>query len=121
MPAPVTAGHVSDYIIDGQRKIPILQLDLNISSSGVNILLSPVPGKIIRVLQYVFVASASVTVTFESSGGQIEGGPMSCIANSGVCANFSPIGWVETNKGEGLNMGLSSGVQVGGHLSYVLV
>lgn len=94
---------------------------INASSSGANTIVSAVAGKQILVLQYVVVVDGAVTITWESSGGTVHGGPMSFAANGGAAPPFNPVGHFQTIAGEGLVLFLSGAVQVGGHVQYVLV
>jgi hypothetical protein len=95
--------------------------NINASASGNNTIVAAVGGKKIKVLQYKVVVSANVTVTWESSGGSVLDGPCAFAANGGEAPPYCPVGHFDTLTGEGLVMNLSSAVQVGGHLKYVLV
>lgn len=94
---------------------------VNASASGDNTVVAGTSGMQIVVLQYTIVASAAVTVTWESSGGAVLGGPMAHAANGGVATPYNPTAHFVTTSGEGLVLNLSSAVQVGGHVSYILV
>lgn len=91
------------------------------SSAGDNTLVALVAGKAIRVTSYVLVAAGDVAASIESSGGRILGGPMSLGTTGGVAAPFNPGGYFQTDVGEALVINLGGAVQVGGHLSYILV
>lgn len=95
---------------------------IDVATSGDNTLVASVSSKHIRVLSYVIVASAAVTVRFEGgAGGTALTGQMQLSANSGVAAPFNPYGWFETAVTTLLNLELSGAVSVDGHLSYIEV
>lgn len=94
---------------------------ISVSSSGNNTIVAAVTSKKIRVLSYVIVAAGSVDAKFMSSTTTDKSGAMPLVANTGVSANFSPIGHLETASGELLNLNLSAAVGVRGHLAYIEV
>ena len=81
----------------------------------------------IRVIGYTLVAASAVTAKFQSGGSTDLTGAMSLITgvplspHSDARLPAGVIGLFETNIGEKLNLVLGSGVQVSGHLAYVLV
>lgn len=93
---------------------------VNASSNGANTIVAAVPGKVIRVLNYVLVCAGAVSVTWESELGTILGGPMPFAANGGAAPPRDDDGHFDTVAGEGLVLFLSGGVQVGGHVKYVV-
>lgn len=100
---------------------PVLKEVVNVSSSGVNLIVTGVASKLIRLMGFYLVSAApGVTVTWESSGGVLLSGAMPLIA--GISACFSPIGLVkDTLPGEGLVLFLGGAVAVGGAIQYVVV
>jgi len=95
---------------------------IDAATSGDNTLVAAVAGAKIRVLAYVLVASAAVTVRFEDgAGGTALSGQMQLAANGGAVAPFSPVGWFETTANTLLNLELSGAISVDGHLIYVEV
>lgn len=97
-----------------------LSADINASSAGANVIVAGVGGKILRVVEYVIVASGAVAVSWESSGGTVLGGPMAFAANGGAAPPFNPLGYFDTLVGEGITLYLGGAVQVGGHLKYLV-
>jgi hypothetical protein len=95
---------------------------ISASTAGDNTLLAAQgPGKKIRVVSYVFVASAATTVQFESStSGPDLTGAMSIAANGGVSAAHNEYGWFETDADALLNVKLSAD-GIDGHFSYVVI
>ena len=88
-------------------------------------IISAVTGKKIRVLAIVFMSAATATtVTFNTKPGG-SGTAISCAfataANGGACISFCPVGWFETNSGEGLTATTGSGSTVGIQVVYVEV
>lgn len=94
------------------------------ASSGNNALVAAVTSKKIRVLEYNFIANGTVNAKFQSDGA---GTPVDltglkyCVANVGLSAPFSPVGWFESASGKSLDLNLSAAVAVGGELVYVEV
>jgi hypothetical protein len=107
---------------DGTTALTPKFVIIDCASSGDNTILSAVNPKKIRVLSYTLVASAAVTVRFESgAGGTALTGQMQLAANGGVHAAFSPVGHFETGSNTLLNLELSGATSVDGHLTYVEV
>jgi hypothetical protein len=94
------------------------------SSSGNNALVAAVASKKIRVLEYTLIANGTVNAKFQSDGA---GTPVDltglkyCVANMGLSAPFSPVGWFESASGKSLDLNLSAAIAVGGELVYVEV
>ena len=92
---------------------------IDASGAGDNILVKKRAGNIIRVLNYVLIASGAVEATWKSG----ESGDASAI--SGPMALEAPVsaasahGLVQTKPGEALNLSLDAGTAVGGHLVYI--
>lgn len=90
-------------------------------------LVAAVSGKKIRVLSYLIVSAGSVTAKFQSAASTDLTGAMSLVVGvPNACDHAPPVhgmptGYFETSQGEKLNLVLSSGVQVSGHLTYVEV
>lgn len=75
--------------------------------------------KKIRVLSYLIVSAGTATAAFQSGAtGTALTGAMSLIANGRISAEFSPAGHFETAAGVLLNLSLSAGIQMSGHLVY---
>jgi len=92
------------------------------ATSGNNTLLAAVSGSAIRVLSYTLVAAGSVTVRFESgASGTALTGVMSLIAGVPLVVNLEREGHFQTAVSTLLNMELSAGTQVSGHITYCLV
>lgn len=102
---------------------PVLYKAVSASSSGDNTIVDAVDGKKIRVLGYVLVGAGAVNVFFQSAAaGDVISGTMAIAGAGGtITAPPSGLGYFETDKGELLNLNLSSGVAVTGHLTYQLV
>ena len=95
---------------------------IDAGASGDNTLVALVSGKRIRVLSLFVVASAAVTVRFESgTGGTALTGQMQVGANGNINMPFNPEGWFQAVAGQLLNMELGSATSVDGCLTYVLV
>jgi hypothetical protein len=116
-----TVYHGSDKIVTENGSSQPKDSVISVSTNGANQVLAATSGKTVRVLSYVIVATTAVAVTWESSGGTVKSGAMPLGANGIISADFTPVGHFDTVQGEGLTLFLSSGVQVSGHLKYVLV
>lgn len=89
------------------------------SSNGNNEVVAAVSGKRIIVLSYKVVINAAVNCKWRSANADITGLDYGDAQGWGSIGNFSPVGHFVTAVGEALNLNLSSGVAVGGHLTYV--
>lgn len=95
---------------------------IDAATSGDNTLIAAVTSKKIRVLSAFLVASAAVTVRFESgASGTALTGQMNLAANGGFALPFNPLCWFETGSNTLLNLELSGAISVDGCLTYVEV
>ena len=95
---------------------------ISASSNGNNTLVAAVTGKKIRVLSYALTSSGTVNAKFQSgASGTDLTGLLYEIANSGIAVAYCPVGLFETAAGSLLNLNLTAGTAVGGHLTYVEV
>ncbi len=119
---PGNTANTTPWRIDLLRAQTVLFATISAASSGANTIIAADASNKIKVLSYVIVADAAVTVTFKSATTAISGA-MSLAANGGVA---SPVGtpgggWVmETAVNQALVLTLSSAVGVRGHVSYFL-
>lgn len=86
---------------------------------------SAVTSKKIRVLAIAVLAGSTATnITFNTKPGGA-GSAKSCLfangANGGVVLPFNPVGWFETNSGEGLSATTGAGSTTGIQVTYVEV
>ena len=102
-------------IPSGIRYVPI-------EISATTTIIFGVTGKSIVVLSAWLVGNAAVNAKFQTSAGPVNiTGPAYCAQNGGIVLPFNAGGWFATAPGDSLILNLSSGVAVGGSLSYVLV
>lgn len=96
---------------------------IDAATSGDNTLLSAQgSGNKIRVHSLFVVASAAVTIRFESgAGGTALTGQMQLAANGGFVLPFNPVGWFETAGNTLLNLELSGAISVDGNFQYTVV
>lgn len=73
----------------------------------------------IRVFALNVICNAAVNVKWQSNASDLTGLAY-LAANCGYILPYNPIGWFETAYGEDLNINLSTGQPVGGHITYVL-
>lgn len=92
------------------------------ATAGDNTIVAAVTSKKIRVHQLALIASAAVTMRFESgASGTALTGQMQLAANGGFVLPYSPIGWFETASNTLLNLELSGATSVDGVLGYTEV
>lgn len=104
---------------------------IDTSTNGDNAIVAGVAGAIIRVVGYVLMAGGTVNVKWMSdTGGSATelSGPLPLTAQAGAVAPHTPRGvggridgWFDTVAGKALNLNLSAGQQVSGHVSYVIL
>lgn len=100
------------------KNLDVLRAKIAHNASGANEIVPAVTGKKIVVLHYNLSAASAVNAKWQSAATDISG--LKYMAGTGgMVADYSPCGLVETAAGEALNLNLSSGVAVGGELSYV--
>lgn len=119
----VSAAPVTGVVMQGDTERTPVFLAIDAASSGNNTLLAAQgSGNKIRVHQLFLVASAAVTVRFESGAdGTALTGQMQFAANGGIVLPFSPVAWFETAANTLLNLELSGAVSVDGGLVYTVV
>lgn len=98
----------------------LLFLSISTAAAGQTLLVAANATLKIKVVSYVIVASAAVTVKFQSGNTDLTGA-MALAANGGISAVGQPSAHVlETIVNNALNINLGGAVQVSGHLSYFL-
>jgi hypothetical protein len=117
----VNALPTTGVVIQGATPLTPKHAAISASQAGSNVLVAAVPGKQIRVLQYVLVAAGAVGAEFRSGSASALTGSMPLAANGGVGVSASVLGHFETALGEALTLNLSAAVSVAGHLTYVEV
>lgn len=89
------------------------------SSSGANTLVAAVTGSHIRVLGCILIATADITITFQTgAGGTGLSGAVDMKAGVAFTLPVSDRGWMQTAVSTLLNLNLSGGVKVAGVLIY---
>ena len=94
------------------------------SASGNTVIIAAVPGKKMRILDYLITTNGAVNVTWKSSGGSSISGILYLGANAvatavgGYQLAGGLFGLFETLPDEGLTINLSGSVAVGGHITY---
>jgi hypothetical protein len=102
---------------------PLTQQPVNISSSGLQVLIQGAPGKQIKVFRGKLLCAGAVNLTILDGASTTLDGPLPFSANEGMILDF--IGydmppWYTTSPGNSPMINLSAGVQVGGNLDYLL-
>lgn len=113
---------------NGQSLPPLSPTDLseaiiNTNSSGDNLIVAAVAGKIVRVYAMFFVAAGTVTVQAwdgPSNTGTALTGVMSLVAGIPILdLQYWQYPYFTTSVGNGFNLKLGSGVQISGRLYYL--
>lgn len=119
----VAAGLQVDRLMNNLTAVTPVNVAIDVAGSGDNtIVAAQGSGNIILVHQVMLVASAAVTVRFESAaGGTALTGQMQLAANQGFVLPFSPTGWFKTAANALLNLELSGAISVDGVLQYTVV
>jgi hypothetical protein len=103
-------------------EIPSGILYAPIETASSSTLVLGVAGKRIVVLSLWAVASNIVQMKFQTSTGAVDlTGPAYDAQFGGIVLGFNAGGWFQTAVGDSLLINLSSGIPVGGSLSYILV
>ena len=92
------------------------------ANDGPQLIIAAVPGKRIRVTQYVIVVDEETGVCFFADGGGVTAltGNLALTVNGGVSSGYCPDGLFETPIGAGLYLDTNN-VYCGGHLRYEVV
>jgi len=122
-PVPVQASIESNQMTAGGTvSTPAFAVISCSTDNGDHTLVSANASKKLRVLSYVLVADATVSVRFEGgTGGTALTGVMPLIANTGISSGFNPMGHFETATNTLLNLELTGTGNVFGHITYVPV
>jgi hypothetical protein len=122
-PLPVQASiESSQMTVGGTVTAPLFAVISASTDNGNNTLVAADATKKIRVLSYVYVCDAAVSVRFEGGAdGTALTGVMPWVANTGTSSGYNPHGHFETATNTLLNMELTGTGNVFGHLTYVLV
>jgi len=101
--------------------MPTAKIDISTATTAA--IVSAVPGRTIRVMQYTLIANDEVVVTWKSGTTAITG-PITLIkgtplvALTGTDGYGSSIPLLESSLSEALNLTLNGAVQVSGHITY---
>lgn len=102
---------------------PLTQVPINLSASGLGILVQGQAGKQIKVFRLKLITSGTTNITILDGASTILDGPLYFSANEGMILDFTCIDmppWYTTSPGNSLMINLSAGVMVGGNLDYLL-
>lgn len=95
---------------------------IDVNTSGDNVIVPSVAGKVIRVLSYEIVVDGSVVAKWwngpSATGTKLSGG-MSFSASGGISADYNPAGHFQTGTATNLVLNLSGAVGARGHLTYI--
>jgi hypothetical protein len=115
----IASSLATDALMNGNTVLtPIFA---SISSTGSANTVAAVGGKKIRIVSMFIVVAGATTVQFQSNTTSNVSGAMSFATNGGISLPFNPVGWFQTNTGEGLNHVLGTSVGFAGGLTYITV
>ena len=120
----LSGGYVRDpdgrlvvtFATDGGKALQFVPIS-TAASGATQLVAAAGAGVKIKVVSYVIVASAPVTVKFQSAGVDLTGA-MALAANGGVSVSGNTSHLFETAANAVLNINLGGAVQVSGHLAY---
>jgi hypothetical protein len=121
-------GVISGRVTDSDGRVAVAQgtgqgkelkfASVSTVASGSTAIVAAVTGKKIKVVSYVLVASGAVSVQWRSNATALTGA-MSLAGNGGLVVPGQPSAHLlQTAVNEPLNLNLSAGVQVSGHVAY---
>ena len=111
----------TDKMFAGTTSLTPQFASIAVSASGDNSIVAAVTSKIIRVLSLKITANGAVNAKWRSATTDVTGLSYFAAAGDGEVLPFNPLGWFQTASGVALQVNLSAGVAVGGHLTYVTV
>lgn len=119
----ISAALATDRLMNNLTAVTPSFAIIDAAISGDNTLLAAQGvGNKIRVHSLYLIASAAVTVRFESgAAGTALSGQMVLAANGGFVLPFNPAGWFETAANTLLNLELSGAISVDGGFQYTVV
>lgn len=101
-----------------QEIAPSFHVPINVSASGATLVIPGLSNHVVRIMGFLVVAAAAVTVSFQDEDANQVIGPMA-FADNGGAAPSSSRGLGETSTpGVGVEIVLSGSVQVGGSVCY---
>lgn len=106
--------------ISGNVLLEMQRQPINTSTNGA-ILVSGIANRKIRVLNGLLMAPTAVTIQLKSNNNSDVTGPLPLGATGGFQIPQADIGDFETLTGQNLTISLSTAVQIGGWLTYVIV
>ena len=123
---PVSNYPASDYVmVGGVQLTPKFALANVAASQTDSAVVAAVTAKKIRVLAVIALTGATATnVTFTTKpagSGTAISALFACGSNQGFALGFNPVGWFQTNAGEGLSVTTGAGATTGIQVVYVEV
>jgi hypothetical protein len=125
IPSVIVSGTVAVSVSGGTSKVEFRTDDtqlqstsINASSSGDNIVISGVVGKIIKVFRIFAIASASVQVTLKDGASTALTGPLTL---GSFALDFDAEPWFIGTVGNGFILNLGSSAQVSGRVYYTQI
>ena len=115
-------SHNGELLVSSDLKVgkSVQFAPISVNQAGDNQIIAAVTNQSIKVLSVALVAGGTVNLKWRSATTDLSGA-IPLIANSGFVLPASSPGqgnYLQTASGEALNINLSGGVQVSGHISY---
>ena len=97
---------------------PLLEVVVDVSSSGDNIIIAGSPGNTIRVFQLFLVVGDDTMLTFKDGGTEFDG-PLTMLKAGSITFDENNFHWFKTSPGNDFVINLSAAVQLSGRIYYV--
>lgn len=108
-------------IVPAIDKVQFLRASVDISSSGANVVIPGVAGKIVKIHALFLIAAGDVDITLKQdvSGSKLTGAMSTGVKGNGFVLPPSEVSYFKTSLNNGLNINLSGAVQVSGSVLYI--
>lgn len=114
--------HITGVLSDDLGNVlTVKYAPIDVATLGDNTIVALVAGKKLRVINWVAVVSAAVSIRWKSGAATNLSGAMALAANGGAAPGEAAHGHFETAAGVALVLNLSAAQQVSGYLAYVEV
>jgi hypothetical protein len=96
----------------------LLELPINFTASGDNLIIPGTVGLIIRVYRYFLIVRAATDLTMKDGAAILETGPLPLTANEAMVFTFDTKPWFTLSLGNAFIINSSVGTQVSGRIYF---
>jgi hypothetical protein len=96
----------------------ILELPINFTATGDNLIIPGVSSQIIRVYRYFLMVRTATDLTFKDGASNLQTGPMPMAANEAMVFTFDTKPWFTLSLGNAFIINSSGGNQVSGRVYF---